>query len=301
MYDLIIVGGGPAGITAGIYALRKKIKTLIVAKDFIGQAGLAGVVENWPGEKEILGIELMMKLKDHLSIYNPEIKEEEVISIQKKDGSFVVETKEEKYFSKTVLLTTGRKARKLNVLGEKEFLGKGVAYCTTCDAPLFQDKKVVVVGGGNAGFEGAIELIKYTKDVSIFEFSSKIIADEALQEKAKNVGVKVFTNYKVEEVIGSNFLEKIKYTDLISGEIKEVEAKGLFVQIGSTAITDFAKDLIEIDKLGDIVINPNTYETKTEGLFAAGDVTNVKHKQIVIATGEGAKASLSINDFLKQI
>jgi thioredoxin-disulfide reductase len=300
MYDLIIIGGGPAGITAGIYALRKKIKTLIIAKDFIGQAGMAGVVENWPGEKEILGIELMMKLKDHLSVYNPEIKEEEVVSIQKEENSFIVKTKKDKYFSKTVLLATGRKARRLNVLGEKEFLGKGVAYCTTCDAPLFQNKKVVVVGGGNAGFEGAIELTKYTKEVSLFEFSSNIVADEALQEKAQNAGVKVYTNYKIEEVMGSNFLERIKYKDLISGEIKEVEAEGLFVQIGSTAIVDFVKDLVEIDKFGDIVINPNTYETKTEGLFAAGDVTNVKHKQIVIATGEGAKASLSVNDFLKQ-
>lgn len=299
MYDLIIVGGGPAGITAGIYAARKKLSTLIVSKNFIGQTGMAGMIENWPGEKNILGPELIFKFKDHLDNYQIDKKEEEVISISKKE-KFEVQTKNDLFTATAVIIATGRKPRELGVINEKEFIGRGVVYCTTCDAPLFKDKKVVVAGGGNAAFEAAIEMISYTKDVCLFDISSKFSADEILQEKAKEKGISLFNNIRIDEVGGKTFLEKIKYTDLTNNKEKFISAEGLFIQIGSLPITGFLDDFLELDDERNIIINFETQETSTKGVFAAGDVTNVKEKQIIIAAGEGSKAALSAYRFLKK-
>ena len=295
MYELIIIGGGPAGSAAGIYAARKKLKTLLLAKDFIGQAGRAGVIENWPGEKEILGPDLMNKFEDHLRSYDIEIKEEEVLSVEE---GFKVKTESGEYSSKAVLVVSGRKPRALSVPGEEDFVGKGVVYCTTCDAPLFQDKVVVVVGGGNAGLESAIELTDYTKTVYLFEASSTIIGDEFLKEKAENRGVKIFTNRKITEIRGSAFLEEIDYEE--DGEKDTLKVDGLFIQVGSLPITSFLGDLVDYSERGDIKIDARTFQTKTEGIFAAGDVTDVKYRQVVIATGEGVKATLSAYDYLKK-
>ncbi len=295
MYELIIIGGGPAGIAAGIYAARKKLKAVLLTKDFIGQTGKAGIIENWPGEKEILGPELISKFEDHLKSYDIDIKEEEVVNVEK---GFTVKTDKESYSSRAVLVTSGRKPRALNVPGEEEFIGKGVVYCTTCDAPLFQDKTVVVVGGGNSGFESAIELTDYAKKVYLFESFSEIVADEFLQEKAQKKGVEVFVNRKVTAVRGEKFLEEIDYEE--SGKKDSLKIDGLFVQIGSVPISSFLGDLVDYNEGGDIKIDARSFETKTEGLFAAGDVTDIKYKQIVIATGEGVKATLSAYDYLKK-
>lgn len=295
MYELIIIGGGPAGVAAGIYAARKKLKTLLLAEDFVGQAGKAGVIENWPGEKEILGPDLMRKFEDHLRSYDIEIKEEEVVSVER---GFVVKTATEEFSSKAVVVTSGRKPRSLNIPGEEDFIGKGVVYCTTCDAPLFQDKTVVVVGGGNAGLESAIELTDYAQKVYLFEASSEVIGDEFLEEKAKNNGVEIFTNRKVTEVKGSLFLEEIVYEE--SGKETVLKADGLFVQAGSVPITGFLGDLVDYTENRDIKIDARSFQTKTEGLFAAGDVTDIKYKQIIIAAGEGVKATLSAYDYLKK-
>lgn len=298
MYDLIIIGSGPAGIVAGIYAWRKKLKTLVLTKDFLGQAGLTGVIENWPGEKEISGPGLMNKFEDHLKNYDIEIKEEEVVSLRKKE-SFIIKTEKEEFKSRSAIISTGRKAKELKVAGEKEFIGKGVVYCTTCDAPLFKNKKVLVVGGGNAGFESAIELADHAKEVLIFEAFSQITADEFLQEKAEKRDIKVFKNRKIKEIKGNNFLEEIVYQS--PGKEETMKVDGLFIQIGSVAITDFIKeDLVDFDERGDIKIDFKTCQTKTKGLFAAGDVTDIRDKQIVIATGEGAKAALSAYNYLKK-
>ncbi len=298
MYDLIIIGGGPAGITAGIYAARKKLNTLIVSKNFIGQTGMAGTIENWPGEKSILGPELIFKFIDHLETYEIEKKEEEVISISKRE-KFEIKTKENSFFSSAVIIATGRKPRELGVINEKDFIGKGVVYCTTCDAPLFKSKKVVVAGGGNAAFEAAIEMTDYTKDVYLFDISSKFLADEILQEKAQKKGVSLFNNMRIDKVDGKNFLEEVKYTDVVTNEGKTISADGLFIQIGSLPITGFLEDFLELDGSKNIVINFETQETSKEGVFAAGDVTNIKDKQVIISAGEGAKAALSAYRFLK--
>lgn len=298
MYDLIIIGGGPAGIVAGIYGARKKLKTLILTKDFIGQAGLTGTIENWPGEKNITGPELMNKFESHLKNYDVEIKDEEVISLEK-DKDFSVKTKEEEFNSKAVIIATGRKPRALNIPGENEFVGKGIVYCTTCDAPLFKDKKVIVVGGGNAGLESAIELTDHTNEVFLFEAASQLSGDEFLQEKAKEKGVKIFTNRKIKEIKGSNFVEEVLFED--SGEEEKMQVEGVFIQIGSIPINEFIADnLVDFNQSGEVVVDYQTCETKTGGLFAAGDVTNVRDKQIVVATGEGTKASLSAYNYLRK-
>ncbi len=299
MYDLIIIGGGPAGITAGIYAKRKKLNVLLLSKNFISQVGVAGAIENWPGEENISGPELMMKFKKHLDSYNVETKEEAVTSIEKND-SFTVKTQKGEHLAKTVIIATGRRPRQLNIKGESDFIGKGVVYCTTCDAPMFQNKKVFIVGGGNAGVEAAIEMKDYTDHVTLLECSSSFSADEYLIEKAKAKNIEMLNNYSLEEILGSVFVENIVIKNTLDGIKKELPAEGVFVQIGSTPITDFAEDLVELDKNGDIKIDPLTNKTKTEGLYAAGDVTFVKSKQIVIATGEGAKAALSVYDYLRR-
>lgn len=299
MYDLIIIGGGPAGITAGIYAARKKLNTLIVSKNFIGQTGMAGVIENWPGEKKILGPELIFKFTDHLDEYEIEKKEEEVVSITKKE-KFLIKTKTTEYFSSAVIIATGRRPRELGVVNEKEFIGRGVVYCTTCDAPLFKNKKVVVAGGGNAAFEAAIEMKSYTEDVSLFDLSDNFLADEILQEKAKEMKIKLFSSVKINQVEGKNFLEKIRYTDLKTNKEEIIEAEGLFIQIGSLPITGFLNNFVDLDKDKNVVVDFNTQETNVAGVFAAGDVTNSIEKQIVIATGEGSKAALSAYRFLKK-
>ncbi len=300
MYDLIIIGGGPAGITAGIYAARKRLKTLFLTKDFIGQTGVAGEIENWPGEKSITGPELMEKFKEHLDVYDVEEKEEEVFSVTK-EKNFVVKTEKGEYSSRAIILATGRKPRELKVPGEKEFIGKGVVYCTTCDAPLFKNKKVVVVGGGNAGFESAIELTGYASEVVLLEYSSSFSADEFLQEKAKKEGVTLYKRFQVGSIEGDAFVKKINCRDLETNTEKSFNVEGVFVQIGSDPIANYIKDLVEKNEGGDVIIDFKTNKTKTEGLFAAGDVTDVKSKQIVVATGEGAKASLSAYDYLKNL
>ncbi len=293
MYDVIIVGGGPAGATAGIYSARKNLKTLLITKDFVGQTGLTGIIENWPGEKEITGPELMSKFEKHLRSYSIDIKEEKVLSLEK---GFKIKTESEEYLSRSVIIVSGRKSRELGVPGEKDFIGKGVVYCTTCDAPLFKGKRVIVVGGGNAGFESAIELTDHAAEVLLFEVSPVITADEILQKKAKEKGVKVFKEREIKELRGSTFLEEVDYEE--SGKIETVKADGLFVQIGSLPISDIARGLVEFNESGEIITNARC-ETKTRGLFAAGDVTDVPYKQIVIAAGEGAKAALSMYDYLK--
>ncbi len=299
MKELIIIGGGPAGITAGIYAARKQINTLLISKDFIGQAGQAGIIENWPGEKKILGPELMQKFQEHLNSYNIETIQEKVISI-KKDKYFLVKSEEKEYKAKSIIIATGRKPRKLNVPGEEEFIGKGISYCVTCDGAFFKNKKVVVVGGGNSGFEGAIELADYAQKVYIFEKGVEFKADKILQEKAKEKGIELLNNVKIERIKGENFVQEIEYS--LNAKRQNLEISGIFIEIGSNPIVDFlTNELVDFSEQKEIKIDFKTCQTKTPGLFAAGDVTTVKDKQIVVACGEGVKALISAHGFLQNI
>ncbi len=303
IYDVIIIGGGPAGITAGIYTARKKLKTLLITRDFIGQIGKASFIENYPGFKEISGPELISEMREQLEKFEVIIKEgEKVKEIKKrKDGSFEIITgSKEKYLAKAVIITTGRDPRPLEVPGEKEFISKGVSYCVTCDGPLFNGKTVAVIGGGNSGFHAAFELVKYCPKVYILESKPVIKADEIFQEKAKATGkIEIITNTNIKEIKGTNFVEKIIVENNKSKKIEEISVQGVFVEIGSIPATGFGKGLVDFNKEDEIIINPKTCATKTPGLFAAGDVTNVEYKQILIAAGEGAKAGLSSYEYIK--
>jgi len=301
-YDLIIIGGGPAGITAGIYAARKKLKTLLVTKNFVGQTGKAFWIENYPGFEQILGATLMEKFKNHLKKFEIEIKEIEVKKINKIKGEFIVQTeKNENFISKAVILASGRDPRPLEVPGEKELIGRGVSYCPTCDLPFFKNKKVAVIGGGNSGFNAAIEATSFGNQVYVLEFLSKAVADEITQIKAKQTGkIEVLLNAKVKKILGENKVQALIYEDRISKKEKTLNVQGIFIMIGEIPATDYINRLVDFNDKDEIIVDPKTLKTKTEGLFACGDVTNLLCGQIVIAAGEGARAALFAYNHLQK-
>ncbi len=302
MFDLIIIGGGPAGITAGIYAARKKLNTLLITKEWGGQIIDASEIENWPGNKNISGIDLMNQMKEHLKNFELEIREDkEIINLEKKNDNFLVrDDKDEEYETKTVIIATGKIPRSLNIPGEKEFKGKGVSVCSTCDAPMFKDKEVAVVGGGNAGFNMALDLSKYAKKVTILEFLEKTRGDELIKEKLEKNGVEIFTNVAVKEIKGKDFVESLVYENRDTGQDIELKVQGVFIAIGMVPKAGFAEGLVVFNKIGEIEVDKHN-NTKTLGLFAAGDITDVKYEQIVIAASEGAKSALAAYDYLKTI
>jgi len=304
MYDLIIIGGGPAGITAGIYAARQRLKTLLITKDFGGQIAKKAVpIENYPGFKEISGLELIQKFKEHLEKFKIETEMDSVVEIEKNDGNFRIFTKEQKQFeAKAVIIASGADPRPLKVPGEKEFVGRGVSYCVTCNGPIFKDKIVAVIGGGNSGFEAAIALSRWTKKIYILEYGEKVIADIENQELVEKTGkVEVITNAALKEIRGDKFVNSIIYQNRKTGQDEELKVEGVFVEIGLLPASSFAKDLVELNERGEIKVDFETFQTKTPGLFAAGDVNIGRFKQIVIACGEGAKAALAAYDYLKTL
>ncbi|MDD2697148.1 MAG: FAD-dependent oxidoreductase [Candidatus Pacebacteria bacterium] len=303
-YDLIIVGGGPAGITAGIYAARQKLNTLLITKAFGGQVARKAVpIENYPGMGEISSLELIHKFEEHLK--KQEIKVEfDTISNIKKEGDFfsVITGSKKEFQSKTVIIASGADPRPLEIPGEKEFIGKGVSYCVTCDGPLFAGKTVVVIGGGNAGFEAAILLANLVKKIYILEFSPKARADSENQERAGKTGkVEVVTSAALKRISGGKFVNSVIYQDNNTKELITLKIDGVFVEIGSQPATSFVKGLVDFSERDEIKIDPKTMQTKTPGLFAAGDVSDVVYKQIVIAAGEGAKAALSVSNYLQKL
>jgi thioredoxin-disulfide reductase len=300
IYDLIIIGGGPAGITAGIYAARKKIKTLLITKDWGGQVTKAIEIENWPGIKKISGMDLMKQMTEHLKNFEIEIKEhKEIIDLDKNGDNFIVNDGEEKYEAKTVIIATGKIPRSLNIPGEDQFKGKGVSICSTCDAPMFKDKDVAVIGGGNAGFGVAQDMVKYAHKVYVLEFFEEMKGDPITKEKLAQSGIVEFiTNVAVKEIKGTKFVESLVYEDRKNGKNTEINVGGVFISVGMSAKVGFAEKWVELNNIGEIVIDKDN-NTKTPGLFAAGDITDIKYEQIVIACGEGAKAVLAATDYLK--
>ena len=302
-YDLIIIGGGPAGITAGIYAVRQKLNTLLIAKNFGGQmARKAVAIENYPGFEEISGLELSQKLEKHLRKQKIVIERDSATKIRKIGSKFFYITtgSKHKFSAKAVIVASGADPRPLEVPGEKEFIGRGVSYCTTCDSPMFAGKTVAVVGGGNAGFEAAIALNNWAKKIYILEYSSKVGADEVNQELVKKTKkVQILTNAALKKIEGDKFVNSIIYQDRKTGKEITLPLEGVFVEIGSVPATGFVKDLVEFNEKDEIKIDPKTNMTKTPGLFVAGDVTDVRWKQIVVAAGEGCKAALSAYGYLK--
>jgi len=304
IYSLIIIGGGPAGMSAGIYASRQRIKTLLLTKDFGGQMAKKAVpIENYPGFEKISAFDLISRMKNHLKKSEIEIKEgEEVISIEKENEIFEVKTKKgNTYFSHSIIVATGADPRKLKIPGEEEFLGKGVSYCVLCDGPLFKEKEVAVIGGGESGFEAAVALANWAKKIYILEFAKEVKASQKIQEEAKRTQkIEVITQAKVKEIRGEKFVKEILFEDQKEKKDKILKVNGVFVEIGTVPASNFLKGLVEFNEKGEIKVNPRTQETSLPGIFAAGDVTDNLFKQIVVAAGEGAKAALSAYFYLKK-
>jgi len=303
VYDLIIIGGGPAGITAGIYAVRQKLNTLLITKNFGGQVTRKAVeIENYPGFEKISGEELIKRFEFHLRKLKIDIERDEVKDIKKTKDKFIVTTKSKNNFqSKTVIIATGADPRPLEVKGEKEFLGKGVSYCVQCDGPLFEGKMVAVIGGGNAGFEVAFYLSKIAKKVHILEFDKEVRADQENQERVKKTNkVEVITNVQVKEIKGRDFVSSLVFQNRETKSYFEIPVHGVFIEVGYQPSTVFAKKLVEFNERDEIKVEFETFQTKTPGLFAAGDCNTGKYKQIITAAGEGAKAALAAYDYLKE-
>ncbi len=301
-YDLIIIGGGPAGIAAGIYAARQRLNTLLITKSFGGQiARKAVAIENYPGLGKISGLELIKKFTDHLKKLPVDIVQDAVVKVKKTGQIFLISIENKKTFqAKAVIVASGADPRPLEVPGEKKFIGKGVSYCTACDAPLFAQKIVAVAGGGNSGFEAAIALSKWSKKIYILERGPKPRADEINQEIAKKTGkVEVLTDVVLKEVKGKDFVNSVVYQDKKRKKETTLLVDGIFVEIGSQPATSFVESLVDFNKKDEIIVNHHTGETKTPGLFVAGDVANLPFKQIVIAAGEGAKAAMAVSNYLQ--
>jgi alkyl hydroperoxide reductase subunit F len=297
VYDLIIVGAGPAGITAAVYAARKRMDFLVLTTNIGGQVTYASQVENYTGFQYITGEELAAKFYEHLKYYGFDVKLEEVKQIEPGNDLFNVKTAYANYLSKTVIVATGRRPRELNVPGEREFKNRGVTYCATCDAPLFEDMDVAVVGGGNAGLEAVLQLMKIASKIYLIEIMPHLKADPILVEKATaSEKVEVWTKTKVLEIIGEKTVNEIRVQR--NGEVKVLPVQGVFVEIGSIPNSEIV-DFVEKNQWGEIIVNC-ACETSFPGLFAAGDVTNVPEKQIIIAAGEGCKAALSAFRYLSR-
>lgn len=301
VYDIIIIGSGAAGLTSAIYAARKKLNTLILAKEVGGHSLSAASIENYPGFLNISGQELARKIEEQVAKYGVEIKGGVVVSgIEKKGGDFLIKTEEgEIYESKTIIIASGRIPKRLGVPGEKEFENRGISFCSICDAPLYAGKKVAVIGGGNAALMSAIDLLPYAEKIYVLQHRQRFIGDEILQEKLKKSGkAELIVSAETLEIKGEKFVEKIIYEDLLSKKKKELAIGGVFVNIGYLPNTSFAKDFLDLNEYEEIIINPRTTETSVKGIFAAGDVAGIPYKQYIIAAAEGAKAALSAYKYL---
>jgi len=299
---LIIVGGGPAAISAGIYAVRKGLKTLLIAQDWGGQLNWTNLIENYPGFESITGPELVKKLVAHLKKYQGEdleIRERsEIKKIEAEKEQLVKVEADKVYQAKALILATGRNYKKLGIPGEKEFSSKGVSYCVTCDGPIFKDKKVAVIGGGNAGLEAALDLLDYASKIYLLEFLSQLTADEYLQKMVrKNSKINILTNVAVQEIKGEQFVNGLVYQERDSQKEKEITLEGVFVGIGTRANSSPVKNVVELNQEGEVKIDEKN-RTSVRNIFAAGDVTDVSHKQIVVAAGEGVKAALNVYQYL---
>ena len=297
-YELIIVGAGPAGITAGVYAARKRMYVLIITGDIGGQTSLSWDIENYLGYQFITGPELVEKFKEHLGQFEVKLKEDEkVTTVEKADDIINIKTDKGDYTAKTAIIASGRRPRKLGVQGEDDFKNKGITYCATCDAPLFAGMDVAVIGGGNAGLDATLQLIKIAKRIYLIEAKSQLSADRIMIQKAQESGkVSVYTDTKVKRIYGEQLVQGM---EIVRGEKKEdIRVGGIFAEIGSVPASEFITG-VEKNERGEIIVNCSC-ETNVPGIFAAGDVTDVFAKQIIVACGEGAKAAIAAFDYLNR-
>ena len=298
IYELIIIGAGPAGITSAVYAARKKMDFLLITKDIGGQAAWSGEVENYTGYQFISGPELVSKFEEHLRKFDINLKEnEEVKELKKQNAIVYVKTNKDTYQARTVIIASGKRSRELNVKGEKEFKNRGLTYCATCDGPLFKDKVVAVIGGGNSALDATLQLMKIARHIYLINNTPRLGGDAIMREKVENSPlVTIMNEAEVLEILGDKMVKTIK----IKTKDKEstIPLEGIFVEIGLIPNSEFVYD-VEKNSLGEIKVNCKN-ETNIPAIFAAGDVTDVPEKQIIIACGEGAKACLSAFRYLSQ-
>lgn len=296
MYDLIILGGGPAGTAAAVYATRKQLKTAIITNEFGGQSTVSSIIYNWIGTPEISGSDLASNFKKHVLYYKGpflDIIEGELITkIEREDKIINIKTEGgKKYKAKSLLVATGSKRRKLKAINSDKFEHKGITYCASCDGPLFTNQDVIVVGGGNAGFETSAQLLAYCKSVTMIHRSENFRADEITIKKVmENPKFKVIKNSEIIQVDGNNFVNSITYKDKLNNEEHTIKTAGVFVEIGQIPNTGFMKDIVDLDETGKVVVNPMTQVSSVPGIWAAGDCTNGKYHQNNIAAGDAVKA-----------
>ncbi len=297
--DCVIVGAGPAGITAAVYAARKRMDFMVVTQDIGGQTAWSGDIENYTGYQFITGAELVAKFEAHLKEFDVALKNDTAVTriSRAADGNFVVAAKKESFPCRTVIVASGRRPRQLNVTGEEALRNKGVTYCATCDGPLFADKAVAVIGGGNAALDAVLQMVRIASRVFLVNINAQLGGDAVMREKVHASGkVEVLNGAVTKEIHGHPFVEGVRVEQ--AGGVRDLAVQGVFIEIGSvpnSGIIDFVKK----NDSGEIVVD-NLNRTSAPGVFAAGDVTDVPEKQIIVAAGEGAKAVLGVFRYLHQ-
>jgi len=309
-YDLAIIGGGPAGAAAAVYAARKRLRTVLITKDWLGQSNVSEKIENWIGEVGISGLELSKRLENHVKAYAADVVDvregescrnigakslelgaRKINAKEKYEPIFEIKTDKNSYEARAILIASGSHRRRLEIPGADTYEHKGLTYCATCDGPMYADQDVVVVGGGNAAFESAAQLLAYCKSVTIMNRSDRFKADPGTIEKvSSDPKAKVLTFAIPKEVRGSKFLESIIYTDGKTNKDIELKVSGAFIEIGSLPNTDFAKEVVKLDEFNRIPIDFKTQATETSGIWAAGDCTTGLYHQNNIAAGDAVKA-----------
>jgi len=302
MYDLLIIGGGPGGAAAGVYAARKKMKTALVTESFGGQSAVSAGIENWIGTKSVSGFEFSKMLEEHLRAQEDIeiIAGERVTKVEKIAGGFRAALGGGKSLdAKTVLVASGGRRKRLEVPGEKELEGRGVSYCSICDAPMFKNKAVSIVGSGNSAVEAVRDLLQYASKVYLLVRSDAVKGDPVTFEAVKdNPKLSIIKNAETIEIIGTSSVSGLKYRDKTSGSGKILDVQGVFVEIGEIPNSDMVKDLVELNSHGGIIVEPRTQASSCEGIWAAGDVSDGLYRQNNISSGDAIKAALNIYEYL---
>lgn len=304
MYDLIIIGAGPAGMTAGVYAARKKLKTLMLSRDIGGQAAWSSDIENYLGFSVITGADLTAKFEHHLERFKDDVELRIVpdgVTSVKQDGKHFVVTADDKHVSaRAVIITGGKVPRKLGLKNEDVYLNRGLTYCAWCDGPIFAGKEVAIIGGGNAALDAALNISKLVKHLYVINITPELTADPVMIDKVHELhNARVLNNTEVVALEGEKYLSGIDIYDKEKGTRKMLPVSGVFVEVGSIPATDYLKGFVKLNHAGEIVIDKYNM-TNVEGVFAAGDITDVIEKQVIVAAGEGAKAAIQASQFLSR-
>jgi alkyl hydroperoxide reductase subunit F len=301
-YDLIILGAGPAGMTAVVYAARKQMDLVIISEDVGGQAMWSSAIENYLGYKFIAGPDLVQKFDEHVRTFNVPQEYTKATRLTRSGDTFRVETRDGREFTaRAVIVSTGKSPKMLGIPGEKEFGGRGVTYCATCDGPLYAGKDVAVVGGGNSGLDAVVQLMKICPKVYVVERDAKLRADAIMIKQAEAASnVEILTGTAATEIVGETFVSGMKVDAVDGGKPRQLDVQGVFVEVGLIPNADFAKGVVRLNPVGEIPVDCAA-RTGVPGLYAAGDVTDVPEKQIIIAAGDGAKAALGAYAYLVRL